>query len=310
MPYRWPEDTVWTRLAFHVEDRWCRTCGGRRTVCDHRHRHLCTLDGPLPVVCKLAYGSERGCPAHTRTLSPEAETARAMPLKSSYCWRRRGPGPSGEAHRCGGGGRRNTRPVCGGSRRSSPVFRTASAPITLCARSPSPSSRRTAAPRCPCGTRCGGGGRSHGRCSPHGDHLRHQRVPKPTARRPRPTRSRLPRTPRRWCGSSVRRCVASSTTLQGGLCLPPGSAWPKPWRTSTPPSSGIWRRNKGADARALRAVSGLYRPGSDGGPRRPRGAPRPWGGGPGGASDARSGQWRLCPASGAVSGLAGAVPNE
>lgn len=79
MPYRWPEDTVFTRLDLHVEDQWCRTCGGRLTVCDHRHRHLFTLDGPLHVVCKLAHCPERGCPAHTRTLSPEAETAMAMP---------------------------------------------------------------------------------------------------------------------------------------------------------------------------------------------------------------------------------------
>ena len=28
MPYRWPEDTGFTRIELAVEERWCRTCGG------------------------------------------------------------------------------------------------------------------------------------------------------------------------------------------------------------------------------------------------------------------------------------------
>ena len=79
MAYRWPDDTVFTRLALHVEEQWCQTCGCRLRVCDHRHRRVCTLHGPLHVVCKLVHCPERGCPAHPRTLSPEAETALAMP---------------------------------------------------------------------------------------------------------------------------------------------------------------------------------------------------------------------------------------
>jgi len=79
MPYRWPDDTVFTHLELHVEDRWCHTCGGQLTVCDHRHRRLFTLNGPLHVVCKLAHCPEQVCPAHTQTRSPEAETALAMP---------------------------------------------------------------------------------------------------------------------------------------------------------------------------------------------------------------------------------------
>jgi len=63
----------------HVEDRWCHTCGGQLTVCDHRHRRLFTLNGPLHVVCKLAHCPARVCPAHPRTISPEAEPALAMP---------------------------------------------------------------------------------------------------------------------------------------------------------------------------------------------------------------------------------------
>ena len=79
MPYRWPDDTVFTRLEFAVEDRWCHMCGSHLTVCDHRHRRLFTLKGPVHVVCKLAHCPDRTCPAHPQTRSPEAETALAMP---------------------------------------------------------------------------------------------------------------------------------------------------------------------------------------------------------------------------------------
>ena len=79
MAYRWPDDTVFSRLELHVEEQWCQTCGGRLRVCDHRHRRVFTLQGPLHVVCKLVHCPERVCPAHSQTLSPEAETALAMP---------------------------------------------------------------------------------------------------------------------------------------------------------------------------------------------------------------------------------------
>jgi hypothetical protein len=79
MAYRWPDDTVFTRLELHVEEQWSQTCGCRLRVCDHRHRRLFTLHGPLHVVCKLVHCPDRGCPAHPQTLSPEAETTIAMP---------------------------------------------------------------------------------------------------------------------------------------------------------------------------------------------------------------------------------------
>ena len=79
MAYCWPDDTVFSRLELHVEEQWCQTCGGRLRVCDHRHRRVFTLQGPLHVVCKLVHCPERVCPAHSQTLSPEAETALAMP---------------------------------------------------------------------------------------------------------------------------------------------------------------------------------------------------------------------------------------
>jgi hypothetical protein len=79
MPYRWPEDTRFTRLELVVEERWCRTCGGALTTCDHRHHRVFTLNGPLHLVCKLAHCPTRACPAHPQTISPEAETTIAMP---------------------------------------------------------------------------------------------------------------------------------------------------------------------------------------------------------------------------------------
>ncbi len=79
MSYRWPDDTVFSRLELNVEEQWCQTCGSRLSVCDHRHRRVFTLHGPLHVVCKLVHCPEHVCPAHPRTLSPEAETALAMP---------------------------------------------------------------------------------------------------------------------------------------------------------------------------------------------------------------------------------------
>src|SRR5215470_7538715 len=79
MAYRWPDETVFSRLELRVEEQWCQICGSRLRVCDHRHRRVFTLHGPLQVVCKLVHCPERVCPAHPRTLSPEAETALAMP---------------------------------------------------------------------------------------------------------------------------------------------------------------------------------------------------------------------------------------
>src|SRR5712691_4201950 len=79
MPYCWPEDTEFTRIALAVEEQWCRTCGGALTICDHRHHRVFTLNGPLHLVCKLAHCPTRACPAHPQTLSPEAETAVTMP---------------------------------------------------------------------------------------------------------------------------------------------------------------------------------------------------------------------------------------
>ena len=79
MPYCWPEDTRFTRIELVVEERWCRTCGGALTTCDHRHHRVLTLAGPRHLVGKLAQCPTRACPAHSQTISPEAETTIAMP---------------------------------------------------------------------------------------------------------------------------------------------------------------------------------------------------------------------------------------
>jgi hypothetical protein len=52
---------------------------GALTICDHRHHRVFTLNGPVHLVCKLAHCPARACPAHTQTLSPEAETTITMP---------------------------------------------------------------------------------------------------------------------------------------------------------------------------------------------------------------------------------------
>jgi hypothetical protein len=79
MPYRWPEDTEFTRIALAVEEQWCRTCGGALTICDHRHHRVFTLTGPCIWSASSRIAPRAPAPAHPQTLSPEAETAIAMP---------------------------------------------------------------------------------------------------------------------------------------------------------------------------------------------------------------------------------------
>jgi hypothetical protein len=48
-------------------------------LCDHRHRHLFTFDGPLHLVCKLAHCPDPRCPGHYHTRNPEDELGIALP---------------------------------------------------------------------------------------------------------------------------------------------------------------------------------------------------------------------------------------
>ena len=48
-------------------------------VCDHRYRHIHTLEGPVELVCKLNHCPDPCCPGHTKTTSPEVETSITPP---------------------------------------------------------------------------------------------------------------------------------------------------------------------------------------------------------------------------------------
>jgi hypothetical protein len=90
MRHRWPADTQFTRLVLEVEEECCAVCGRNLHVCDHRQHRIFTLQGPLELVCKLAHCSDRGCPAHRKTLSPYAETTLTLPWWllgwDVFCW--------------------------------------------------------------------------------------------------------------------------------------------------------------------------------------------------------------------------------
>jgi hypothetical protein len=79
MPYQWPAQTEFARRDLDVLDRSCPVCGRRMYVCDHRYRHLHTLEGPLELVCKLNPCPDPDCPGHAQTKSPEIEASIALP---------------------------------------------------------------------------------------------------------------------------------------------------------------------------------------------------------------------------------------
>jgi hypothetical protein len=73
MPSRWPAETDFALWELDVLDRTCPVCGRMMYICDHRYRHLHTLQGPVELVCKLNHCPDPGCPGHTKTKSPELE---------------------------------------------------------------------------------------------------------------------------------------------------------------------------------------------------------------------------------------------
>jgi hypothetical protein len=79
MPYAWPEDTDFALWELDVLNRACPACGRTMYVCDHRYRHLHTLEGPVELVCKLNHCPDRACPGHAQTKSPELEITIALP---------------------------------------------------------------------------------------------------------------------------------------------------------------------------------------------------------------------------------------
>jgi hypothetical protein len=90
MPYQWSSDTDFAHWELDVVDRDCSVCGRRMYICDHRYRHIHTLDGPVELVCKLNHCPDPRCPGHAKTKSPEIEASIAPPYWAIgwdvFCW--------------------------------------------------------------------------------------------------------------------------------------------------------------------------------------------------------------------------------
>jgi hypothetical protein len=90
MPRHWPSGTPLVRWELDVLDRGCRACGRKMHVCDHRRHPIYTLQGPRLLVNRLVHCVDPDCAGHHRTVSPEAETAIALPRSiigwDLFCW--------------------------------------------------------------------------------------------------------------------------------------------------------------------------------------------------------------------------------
>jgi hypothetical protein len=90
MAYQWPADTDFALWELAVLDRDCPVCGRRMYICDHRGRHLHTLEGPVELICKLNHCPDPGCPGHAKTKGPELEVTIAPPHWAIgwdvFCW--------------------------------------------------------------------------------------------------------------------------------------------------------------------------------------------------------------------------------
>jgi hypothetical protein len=90
MAYRWPVDTDFALWELDVLDRNCPVCGRMMHICDHRHRRVHTLDGPVQLICKLNHCPDPACPGHAKTKSPELEITLALPQVAIgwdvFCW--------------------------------------------------------------------------------------------------------------------------------------------------------------------------------------------------------------------------------
>ena len=90
MRHRWPEGIAFTHKILVPEDRACPCCGRHMYICDHRRHPIYSLDGPLELLCKLVHCPDKACPDHSRTHSPLAETALALPGWligwDVFCW--------------------------------------------------------------------------------------------------------------------------------------------------------------------------------------------------------------------------------
>ena len=53
MRFSWPKETQFHRLVLDVEQKNCAQCGRRLSICDHRIRHVYSLEHPLEICCRL-----------------------------------------------------------------------------------------------------------------------------------------------------------------------------------------------------------------------------------------------------------------
>lgn len=90
MRRHWPQDTEFHRLVLDVEPSCCERCGGDRHICDHRIRHIYTLEHPVELCCRLTHCSDPACPSRPRTQSPAGELSLALPGWligwDVFCW--------------------------------------------------------------------------------------------------------------------------------------------------------------------------------------------------------------------------------
>src|ERR1700727_56737 len=90
MRFCWPENTEFHRQVLDVEQDGCDHCGCPLHICDHRIRHIYTLEHPLELCCRLAHCSDPACPSRPHTLSPAAELSLALPGWligwDVFCW--------------------------------------------------------------------------------------------------------------------------------------------------------------------------------------------------------------------------------
>ena len=79
MSHHWPDDTLFTRLELEPADRSCPFCARYMHLCDHRHRKIFTMRGPVHIVSKLAHCPDKSCPGHHKTYAAEEEMGIAPP---------------------------------------------------------------------------------------------------------------------------------------------------------------------------------------------------------------------------------------
>ena len=79
MSHHWPDDTLFTRIELEPADRSCPFCARYMHLCDHRHRKIFTMRGPVHIVSKLAHCPDKSCPGHHKTYAAEEEMGIAPP---------------------------------------------------------------------------------------------------------------------------------------------------------------------------------------------------------------------------------------